>query len=268
MLLLACLYVAPLQAYAEEGAAGPVAATVAAQAAMDQDGDRLIAIFDTQDPDEVDEALVQLRWAGITDLRLYAHLMDALRAGKVQRASMRERYVEALGYSGNPAVYAAVRELLADAQVKGVDRSDLQAALALEARYTEIAAAMAPDMAQVTSVQALWAQRHARGLRVADGVRVRWAARDLFLHKHGRASLDVAAEYLRSRMAFTPAGANVEDAMAFLCKALGVSGVAAHEPLLVELANATPSEKVADYAERAAQYFDPAFERTKRRFEQ
>ena len=75
------------------------ATSMAATPAIDADVDRLIAIFDGEDDDPMEEALVQLRWAGIPEPRLYEHFLARIRAGNVEHWR-RDLLIQALAYSG------------------------------------------------------------------------------------------------------------------------------------------------------------------------
>jgi hypothetical protein len=237
---------------------GAVAQTVA----QERDTTRLITAFDSRDPALMDEALIQLRWAAVTDARLYEHLLTAVLQEPKKKNRWRARYLEALRYAGNPQVYARLEQVASDSETPRDIKSDLLLALRESTRYEQIAKTMAVDLESASTYEQLWAIRHRNGLRVDDPVRLRWAARDLYLHKYGADSLHVAAEELRRRASQPIEHDYVEDAMAFLCKALGLSGRAEFLPLLKDVANSAASEKIRKYAERSAQYFDVSFERS------
>jgi hypothetical protein len=230
--------------------------------ALERDTARLITAFDSRDSDLMDEALIQLRWAGVTDARLYEHLLTAVLREQKSKGNWRARYLEALRYAGNPQVYARLEQVANDPATTRDLKSELLLALREAPRYGQIAETMAVGTENATTYEQLWAIRHRNGLRVDDPVRLRWAARDLYLHKYGRDSLDVAAEELRRNAESTIEDNYVEDAMAFLCKALGLAGNAEYLPLLKEIANTAKNEKLQRYAERSAQYYDTSFKRT------
>jgi hypothetical protein len=174
----------------------------------------------------------------------------------------RAKFVEAVGYSGNPALYAKLEAVAADKNFSAEVRSQARSSLKEKNRYIEIAKVMNVGVDQAKDVAQLWAIRHKNGLAVGESVRFRWAARDLYLHGYGRESLDVALEVLRANVADPLTDRYREDGIAFLCKALGLSGIADYKQPLMDIANGAVNDKYARYAERAAQYFDAGFKST------
>ena len=88
---------------------------------------------------------------------------------------------------------------------------------------------------------------------------MRLAARDLYLHAYGKASLDEAAAFLMEHAETENDNKNFVDGMAFLCKTLGLTRSPVYKDVLVHVANNARVKKLMEYAERSVQYQQPAF---------
>jgi hypothetical protein len=233
--------------------------TLASTPAIDADVDRLIAVFDGADEDPMEEAVVQLSWAGIPEPRLYDHLLARIRSGQMERWR-RDVYIEALGWSGNPDVYEQMRAMIRDSGTSRPVRKALEDALKEESSALRVVSEINVDTANARSVEDLWAIRHRNGLRVSDSARMHLAARDMYTFSYEKPSLDIAAEVLATGALVTTGDDDAEDALAWLCRALGAAGRIEYKAVLIDVANHAVSEKVSEYAVAAVRRFDRRFE--------
>lgn len=247
LLVFALLFTAP---FSSAESLGP---------AFDRDVERFAKDFASPDKETLEEALVQLRWAGITDPRIYTPLIEKLRGDEKLPSATAKVYTEALSLSGNPAVRDELEQLSTDKAVSKTVRTYAKKYLKQFTRYQHIAEDMNVGLEQAQTNKELWALRHKNGLAVDESPRVRLAARDLYLHGYGKESLDVAAEVLLAHADAELKDKYIIDAMAFLCKALGLSGITEYKDVLIDVANHSNTPKLVRYAERGAQYFDSSF---------
>jgi hypothetical protein len=129
----------------------PIGDSPAQTPALERDTARLITAFDSRDSDLMDEALIQLRWAGVTDARLYEHLLTAVLREQKSKRNWRARYLEALRYAGNPQVYARLEQVANDPATPRDLKSELLLALREAPRYGQIAETMAVGTENATT---------------------------------------------------------------------------------------------------------------------
>jgi hypothetical protein len=227
--------------------------------AFDEDVEKYAREFSNPNLKALDETLVQLSWAGITDPRVYDPLIQKVSNEPKLSDSIANKYFEAMSMSGNPDVYAKLEQLSQNKQVKSGVRSKAHSALKHSAKYVQIAQTMSVGLQDAKTNDELWAIRHRNGLAVADTTRLRLAARDLYLHGYEKESLDVAAQTLRDNTDKILKDRLQIDAMAFLCKALGTSRKREYKETLIFVADNAKTKKLMEYAERSTQYFDNSF---------
>jgi len=227
--------------------------------AFDKDVEKFARELSNPDLKALDETLVQLSWAGITDPRIYDPLIQKITTNDKLSDTIASKYFEAMSMSGNPDVYAKLEQLSQNKQIKSGSRSKARSALKGSSKYTPIAQAMSVGLQDAKNNDELWAIRHKNGLAVADTARMRLAARDLYLHGYEKESLDVAAQTIRDNTDKKLTDRLQIDAMAFLCKALGTSGKREYKETLIFVADNAKTKKLKEYAERSAQYFDKSF---------
>lgn len=208
-----------------------------------------------------EEALVKFQWAGISDERVLDYIVGRLQSNKKMPTKFAKIYLAALVYSGNPKYLAFLDSLSKDKGYSGQVRSAAKKYMFQFDRYQSITAFMNENNSATTSEE-FWAKRYEKGLRVSDNVRVRWAARDLYLSGTNESSYEVARIFLTENYKTTTDDSYYIDALAFLCKSLGLSRNSKYRDILIEVANNTPNKKLAKYAERSVQYFDQTFKST------
>jgi hypothetical protein len=226
--------------------------------AFDKDVERFSYDLRSSNKDAVDEALIQLRWAGITDRRIFDPLVEKIIAHKTSEKTLK-KYVQAISYSGNPIYLEALQKLSQDSSLPGYIRSEAAVGIRVFNKYKSISEAMSVGTEKANTNNELWAIRQNTALHTNDHERVRWAARDLYLHVYGTENLNVARDFIMENIDSNISDEYVVDAIAFLCKALGLSRNIEYKDVLIKLANNTPNKKLADYAERSVQYFDRNF---------
>jgi hypothetical protein len=226
--------------------------------AFDKDVESFSAAFSGGNEKALDEALIRLQWAGITDPRIFDPLVEKIKQNN-KKPKILATYVQALTYSGSPQYRVFLEQLSLDRAQSSSVRDEAKNGLMLVNKYQQIAEYMATDTEKATTYKELWATRYKNGLAVDDRVRMRWAARDLYLFPLGVEGFDVAKKTLEANIYNTIDDDYKIDAFAFLCKALGLSRNADYKDVLVQLANNSPNKKLAEYAERSTQYLDPTF---------
>jgi len=229
----------------------------------DADVEKFRQDFSNAEIDVREEALVKLQWAGISDERVFDPIVEKLQANKKMAKKYARIYLAALVYSGNPKYHAFVDNLIKDKTYKE-DIRNLAAKYKPQFEQYQSISTVMNENNSATNSEEFWAKRYEKGLRVADNVRVRWAARDLYLFGLNETSYEVARKFLAETYKTTSDDSYLIDAMSFLCKALGVSRNLKSKDVLVEVANNTPNKKLAKYAERSVQYFDQTFKSSNR----
>ena len=212
----------------------------------------------------IEEAVVQLRWAGISDERIFDPLVEVLGLNKRYRKKRIELYVQAIAYSGNEKYLSILKDISVDKKKAFSVRREAKNQLRDFEIYQEISNKMGEAVASAKSLEESWVIRHRVGLESENPIWVRWAARDLFLHGYGADSFAIAESYLREHAIDDNEDNNLVDASAFLCKALGVSGNSEYVDVLTYVANTTPVKKLRRYAERSVQYYDRDFKAEER----
>lgn len=231
---------------------------------FDKDVERFLSDLRSTNKDAVDEALIQLRWAGITDRRIFDPLVEKIIDYKRTPEKKLKKYVQAISYSGNPIYLETLQKFSKDSSLPGYIRDEAEVGIRVFNKYKSISEAMSVGTEKATTNNELWAIRQNTALHTNDHERVRWAARDLYLHVYGNENLNVARDFILENVESDISDDYVVDAIAFLCKALGLSRNTEYKDALVKLANNTPNKKLADYAERSVQYFDRNFKATNR----
>jgi hypothetical protein len=206
-----------------------------------------------------EEALTRLRWAGISDERVFDPIAEKLQSNKKINKKYAKIYIDALTYSGNAKYLQFLEDLSEDKSHKGFIQNMAKKAMLEFDHYKSISQLM-NDGKSTSSPEEFWANRYTKGLRVTDRVRMRWAARDLYLSGLNTESYDVAKTFLSENYKNASDDSYLIDSMAFLCKSLGLSRNTKYKDILIEIANNTPNKKLAKYAERSVQYFDRNFE--------
>lgn len=204
------------------------------------------------------EVLVKLQWAGISDERVFDPIMERIQPGKKIASKYANIYVSALTYSGNPKYFSFLDNLSQDKRYSTGLRNLAKKYAPQFEHYQSISQQM-NNGTKTISNEEFWANRYEKGLRAGDNVRVRWAARDLYLSGLNEESYEVAQTFLAENYKTDTDNSYLIDTLSFLCKALGLSRNTKYKGILVEVSNNTPNKKLAKYAERSAQYFDPGF---------
>lgn len=229
--------------------------------AYDADVSLFVGRLMGDDGGEAEEMLVRLRWAGITDPRIFDKVQAPLNA--LARLSKKKQavYVKALALSGNEKYLPSVH-YLADFRSNIPARSTARKYLRIFDKQQMIANDMANFIAtqEIATNDQLWAARYKKGLETTDVERLRWAARDLFLYAESDEAMAVAIDYLRQNC--TRYGGDYKiDAMAFLVKALGKRAYEEkYLQVLKEIANTTNHKKLYDYTMRQIHLFENTFQ--------
>ena len=90
--------------------------------AFDADVTRISVGLQSTDSDTVEEIMVQLRWAGISDPRIFLPLVEELRTNPKLRTKIARRYVDAIAMSGHPQMLQELQALAADDSVSSTVR--------------------------------------------------------------------------------------------------------------------------------------------------
>lgn len=217
------------------------------------------------------EVLIKLLWAGISDERVFDPIVEKIQSNKQLNKKYAETYIRALIYSGNPKYLKFLDDVSKDITYSRTIRK-LANNYKLQFKTYESISQLMNDTATTTKEE-FWAKRYEKGLRVSDSVRMRWAARDLYLRGSNEHSYDVAKKFLEENYKNKTDDSYLIDTMSFLCKTLGLSRNDKYKDILIEVANKTPNKKLAKYAERSVQYFyrnfksyNPAMKSKKKQF--
>ena len=224
----------------------------------ESEGERLRQDLSNADIQVRKEALIKLQWAGISDERVFDPIVEKLQSNRKMDPKYAKIYLAALIYSGNPKYLTFMDSLIEDNSRRSQIRNFAKKHKHKLEHYQSISKLM-NDNNNIVSSEEFWARRYEKGLRVSESVRVRLAARDLYLSGLNESSYDVAKAFLAEKYKTNIDDSYAIDAMAFLCKSLGLSRNTKYKDILVEVSNNTPNRKLAKYAERSAQYFDRGF---------
>lgn len=204
------------------------------------------------------EALIKLQWAGISDEKVFDPIVEKIQSNKKIAPKYAKIYISALTYSGNPKYLTFLENLSQDTTYSRSIRKLAETHKSQFDRYQSISKLMNDSNSAVGSEE-FWAKRYEKGLRVADNVRMRWAARDLYLSGLNESSYNTAKIFLSENYKTKTDDPYIIDSMSFLCKSLGLSRNTKYKDILIEVANNTPNKKLSKYAERSVQYFDRNF---------
>ena len=233
---------------------------------FDEDVKKFRRGLNAADNKEVEETLVRIRWAGITDPRIYDPIVESLKTEKLA-TEKQKAYVQAIVFSGNAQYLPFLKDLVSKKVGKKASRITAKKYLKFFSDQQKIAEYMARGLSEAKTNEELWARRYENGLNYAlDREKFRWAARDLYLNARSDASFRVAEAFLKSKTNEEVSDEYEIDAIAFLCKALGLSRRPEYTDTLKALAENTPVKKIFEYAERSVQYHEPDYKVSHTRF--
>lgn len=238
-------------------------------AAYDADVDLIFNGLKNDSGKLIDETLVRLRWAGISDPRIFDQIADRLSKGAKISNKFQDIYVKALVFSGNPKYLDFLESLLADKTKQSRATKTVKKYLPWFEKYRRISDSVnvAAEKENVQTNEQLWALRYRLGLQVVDRERLRWAARDMFLFASFQEALTVGGDYLVENVS-KPADSYKEDAMTFIVKALAKNlENDRNRNVLKEVANTAISKKVYKHAVAHLKKVDYSFTPNNPRFE-
>lgn len=196
--------------------------------------------------------LNRLQWSGLSDpalfdvveQRLLKHYQQDLNGKNINLMSY---HVRALGYSGNEKYRSTLAEVSQNADDSKVRRHAKKALTDLS-RWSQWLSKL-PESVEEKPGQSIETATYLQMLNVDDAYVQRLAARAIFHEKNrDRALLQKAVELVKSSYMNSGLDGETEDTIAWLCKAIGVAGDEQQRAFLRQVADESPSRKIAKYA--------------------
>jgi hypothetical protein len=203
------------------------------------------------------EILEQMRWSGITDVRLYDEVEKQLLAGYLRTdldkssRGMLAHLTRALAYSGNNKYRSTLELVRTDAAISKVRNHAKKALIQLDDYivWNDLIADSDVNVEGKHVEEATYMK-----MLSTDNVMVqRLAARGIFHDKQLDPDLlALAAEKLRGLYWKPGLDSEAQDTVAWLCKAIGQSGWLEYKELLSRVAAKSPYKKIKKYAKKYA----------------
>jgi len=197
-------------------------------------------------------ALDALAYVGVSDTRVFdrieALLLEDANVFRGQRDEKNRvaRYIRALGFSGQPKYVPTIQRFVDDKVYERYAKAALED-LPNYQRWNPIIANRASFDPKLSDD----ANRVMNMLKSNDLILKRIAAKRIYFAQTEPVLLQTLANDLRAVYPTVNHGENPVDAVAWMVKAIGNAKQEAYRPLLQEVLNSAPSDKVRSYARRA-----------------
>lgn len=212
-----------------------------------------VSVLESGDQGVQEQMLNRLQWSGLSDpalfdvveKRLLEHYNQDNPNGHL--ISLMSFHARALGYSGNEKYRSTLAEVAQNATDNKV-RKHAKKALSDLTRWAQWLATL-PQNVSVEAGQSIEVATYLHMLNVDNAFVQRLAARAIFHEKQrDKALIAKAVELIRARYLETGLDGETEDTIAWLCKAIGVAGSSDEQAFLAQVAENSPSPKIAKYA--------------------
>ncbi|MBV1788278.1 hypothetical protein KQ940_09440 [Marinobacterium sp. D7] len=232
-----------------------VAVCMAQQVAAFQTNEERIASYVSQlggnNHEQQQQMLSRLQWSGLSDPALFdvieQGLLEQYQADDRTLTGLMSHYARALGYSGNDKyrqTLALVSEQASDSKL----RSHAKRALSDLTRFSEWWSLL-PGQPTPEPGQSIEVATYMQMLNTNNVFVQRLAARAIF-HEHiaDAGLLKRSAELIEEKYLDGGMDGETEDTIAWLCKAIGQNAATRYRDFLAQVAEKTPSRKIAKYA--------------------
>ena len=202
--------------------------------------------------------LERLQWSGLSDPRLYDQIESRLLADYQKEDLNKNDYAvmshqaRALSYSGNEKYRKSLKMVMKQAANKRVAKHARKALSQLKdfSRWQKLIEQSSAN----ASAKEVEVASYMRMLNVDDVFVQRLAARAIYHEEQNDPDLlALTADKLKAIYAQEGLDKQEQDTAAWLCKALGQSGIAEYGQLLTRVADETPYKKIRKYAVQYAQ---------------
>lgn len=215
--------------------------------------DRFIELLNSGDYAAQEEMLNRLQWSGLSDPALFdvvqGHLLTHYQddSAAPDLTSLLSYQVRALGFSGNERYRQTITEVSQNAASSKL-RKYARKALSDLSKFSQWLSLLPPAVTPVEG-QSIESATYLAMLSVENTFVQRLAARAIFHERIGDPVLLERAEaIIRSHYMNPDLDAETQDTIAWLCKDLGQNGKTQYSIFLAEVADKTPSRKIAKYA--------------------
>lgn len=212
-------------------------------------------ILESSDNDEQEQMLSRLQWSGLSDPALYdvieQRLLQQYQVMGGATSGLMAYHARALGYSGNEK-YRQTLQLVSEQAANAKLRSHAARALTDLDKFSGWWSLLPAQPAQAAG-QSIEAATYLQMLNTDNVFVQRLAARAIF-HEgtDDEELLERAAELIRAGYLESGLDEEAEDTIAWLCKAIGQNAAASYRSLLADVADRSPSGKIAKYAGKYA----------------
>ncbi|GGB80917.1 hypothetical protein GCM10011352_03280 [Marinobacterium zhoushanense] len=232
-----------------------VAVCLAQSAAAFQTNEERIAnyvsLLGSNNYDQQQKMLSRLQWSGLSDPALYDVIEQRLLAHQQTDdralAGLMAHHARALGYSGNEKyrpTLALVSEQASDSKLRSHAKRALGDLSAFSGWW-----ALLPGQPTPAPGQSIESATYMQMLNTDNVFVQRLAARAIFHERIADAGLlKRSAELIQEKYLDVGMDGETEDTIAWLCKAIGQNAAAQYRSFLADVAEKSPSRKVAKYA--------------------